>query len=358
MLWKEVPVPESHTADLVEQLRAERNLDDTGLLALIESDEASAPLAEAADKVRRSVYGTDVYVRGLIEISNVCSNNCLYCGIRAGNTAAERYRLSTDDIVACARSGYDLGYRTFVLQGGEDPALTDAFLTNIVRTIKREHPDCAVTLSVGERSAESYLALREAGADRYLLRHETATDEHYRKLHPRSMSLENRKACLFELKRLGYQVGSGFMVGSPWQTTDNLVADLRFLQELEPDMIGIGPFLRHRDTPLADFPDGSLETTLRLISILRLMFPYALIPATTALGTIHPSGRERGLAAGANVVMPNLSPVGVRGLYSLYDNKICTGEEAAECRGCLSRRVASVGYEVVTAVGNVRREVK
>lgn len=358
MLWKEVPVPESHTADLVEQLRAERNLDDTGLLALIESDEASAPLAEAADKVRRSVYGTDVYVRGLIEISNVCSNNCLYCGIRAGNTAAERYRLSTDDIVACARSGYDLGYRTFVLQGGEDPALTDAFLTNIVRTIKREHPDCAVTLSVGERSAESYLALREAGADRYLLRHETATDEHYRKLHPRSMSLENRKACLFELKRLGYQVGSGFMVGSPWQTTDNLVADLRFLQELEPDMIGIGPFLRHMDTPLADFPDGSLETTLRLISILRLMFPYALIPATTALGTIHPSGRERGLAAGANVVMPNLSPVGVRELYSPYDNKICTGEEAAECRGCLSRRVASVGYEVVTAVGNVRREVK
>lgn len=340
----------------VARLREEGTLDDAGLRSLMESPEASEPLAAAADGVRRGIYGNEVYVRGLIEISNRCRNNCYYCGIRAGNGSVERYRLSREQILSCARNGYSLGYRTFVLQGGEDPALTDAFLADVVQGIKAEHPDCAVTLSVGERPAESYAALREAGADRYLLRHETATDEHYRRLHPDSMSLANRKACLFELKRLGYQVGSGFMVGSPWQTTDHLIADLRFLQELDPDMIGIGPFLRHAATPFADFPDGSLEVTLRLISILRLMFPHALIPATTALGTIHPAGRERGLAAGANVVMPNLSPVGVRQLYSLYDNKICTGEEAAECRECLSRRVAAAGYELVTAVGNVRRE--
>lgn len=347
---------ENQAAELTERLRRERTLGDDALRELIEAEEASAPLAAAADEERRRVYGTDVYVRGLIELSNVCRNNCYYCGIRAGNPNVERYQLRAEEILECSRAGYDLGYRTFVLQGGEDPALTDEFLTAVVRQIKKEHPDCAVTLSVGERPAESYQALREAGADRYLLRHETATEEHYRRLHPQSMSLEKRKACLWELKRLGYQVGSGFMVGSPWQTTENLVADLRFLQELQPDMIGIGPFLRHADTPFADFPDGSLEVTLRLISILRLMFPYALIPATTALGTIHPAGRERGLAAGANVVMPNLSPVGVRKLYSLYDNKICTGEEAAECRGCLSRRVAAAGYEIVTDIGNVRRE--
>ena len=252
-------------------------------------------------------------------------------------------------------SGHALGYRTFVLQGGEDPALTDEFLADVVRSLRAEHPDCAVTLSVGERSEESYRLLREAGAERYLLRHETASDEHYRKLHPDSMSLENRKACLRTLKSLGFQVGSGFMVGSPWQTSNHLLADLRFLEELQPDMIGIGPFLRHADTPFSEFSNGSLETTLRLISILRLMFPYALIPATTALGTIHPAGRERGLAAGANVVMPNLSPVQVRSLYTLYDNKICTGEEAAECRGCLAKRVSGAGYEIVTARGDVRR---
>lgn len=343
------------TTDLIQRLRTERTLNDAELRQLIESESAGGPLAAEADDVRRNVYGTDVYVRGLIELSNVCKNNCYYCGIRSGNPNVDRYRLSADDIMQCARTGYALGYRTFVLQGGEDPALTDEFLANLVRRIKSRYPECAVTLSVGERSRESYAALREAGADRYLLRHETASDDHYRRLHPDSMSLANRKECLWILKDLGYQVGSGFMVGSPQQTTDNLISDLRFLQELQPDMIGVGPFLRHKDTPFSGFPNGSLEVTLRMISILRLMFPYALIPATTALGTIHPAGRERGLAAGANVVMPNLSPVGVRELYTLYDNKICTGEEAAECKGCLERRVAAAGYEIVTSVGDVRR---
>lgn len=342
---------EASTARLAEK----RTLPDEELRLLIESGGASAPLAAAADRVRREKYGTDVFVRGLIEISNYCRNNCYYCGIRAGNSKAERYRLSREDILACARTGYDLGYRTFVLQGGEDPALTDAFLADTVSSLKAEHPDCAVTLSLGERSAESYKVLREAGADRYLLRHETATDSHYQKLHPASMSLANRKNCLFALKKLGYQVGAGFMVGSPGQTTDHIVADLRFLEELQPDMIGIGPFLRHKDTPFADQPDGSLETTLRLVSILRLMFPYALIPATTALGTIHPEGRERGLAAGANVVMPNLSPADVRTLYALYDNKISTGAEGAEGLDALRRRVQGAGYEIVVDVGNVRR---
>ncbi|MBD5558829.1 MAG: [FeFe] hydrogenase H-cluster radical SAM maturase HydE [Clostridia bacterium] len=340
---------------LTETLRRERTLSDEGFRYLIESETAGAPLAEAADAVRRHVYGTDVYIRGLIELTNYCRNNCYYCGIRAGNTALERYRLTKDDILACSREGYALGFRTFVLQGGEDPRLTDAFLTDVVRSLKAEHPDCAVTLSVGERSAESYSRLREAGADRYLLRHETATDEHYRRLHPDSMSLQNRKTCLWELKRLGFQVGSGFMVGSPWQTTDNLIADLRFLEQLQPDMIGIGPFLHHADTPFAGFPDGDFERTVRLISILRLMFPYALIPATTALGTIRPDGRERGLAAGANVVMPNLSPSDVRRLYTLYDNKIATGAEGSEGLGSLRRRIADAGYRVVTDVGNARR---
>lgn len=344
-----------HTQNLVQRLEDNQTIDDAALKYLIESDNASVTLARAADSVRRRIYRDDVYIRGLIEISNRCRNNCYYCGIRAGNTDLERYHLSKEQILECSRHGYDLGYRTFVLQGGEDPAHSDDFLISVVKSIKTEHPDCAVTLSVGERPFESYRALREAGTDRYLLRHETASEDHYRKLHPGSMSLKYRKECLWEIKRLGFQVGSGFMVGSPYQTTDNIIEDLRFLQELQPDMIGIGPFLHHADTPFAEFPDGNLETTLRLISILRLMFPNALIPATTALATIDPKGRERGLAAGANVVMPNLSPTEIRSLYTLYDNKICTGEEAAEGLDRLKEQVKNAGYEVVTARGDVRK---
>lgn len=342
-------------SELIRKLAEEKSLEDIELKALLENDEADEALFRAADAKRRSVYGDEVYIRGLIEFTNYCRNNCYYCGIRCGNTNAARYRLGKEEILSCCEEGYRLGFRTFVLQGGEDPYFTDDRICDVVRTIRTRFPDCAITLSIGEKSRESYQAFFDAGANRYLLRHETANEQHYGKLHPESMSLSNRKRCLFDLKQIGYQVGSGFMVGSPWQTTDNLIEDLRFLQKLQPDMIGIGPYLTHGDTPFSSFPNGSLALTLRLVAILRLMFPYALIPATTALGTLHPQGRELGLKSGANVVMPNLSPVSVRKKYELYDNKICTGEESAQCRGCLERRVESAGYRIVTSIGNPRR---
>ncbi|MCI9627001.1 MAG: [FeFe] hydrogenase H-cluster radical SAM maturase HydE [Clostridia bacterium] len=341
----------------IYQLVRERNLPNASLAALLETANADALLFSAADTVRRQVYGDEVYIRGLIEFTNYCKNNCYYCGIRRDNQAAVRYRLDKEEILACCTEGYALGFRTFVLQGGEDPFYTDERICEIVSAIRGAFPDCAITLSIGEKSKESYLAYYNAGANRYLLRHETADAAHYGKLHPETMRLQTRKECLFHLKEIGYQVGSGFMVGSPYQTTQNLVADLRFLQELQPDMIGIGPYLRHGETPFRAFSNGSLPLTLRLIAVLRLMFPHALIPATTALGTIHPEGREMGLKAGANVVMPNLSPVSTRKLYDLYDNKICTGDEAAECRRCLEQRVAAAGYRIVTAVGDVKKEV-
>ncbi len=340
---------------LVEKLREDRDLSDSQLKALIESDEHDAALMKAADEVRRAHYGDRVYLRGLIEISSYCKNNCLYCGLRAGNRNAERYRLSEEQILSCCEEGYELGYRTFVLQGGEDPYFTDEMICEIVRQIKKRYPDCAVTLSLGEKPRESYEKYHEAGADRYLLRHETADAEHYAKLHPGDMSLENRKRCLYDLKEIGFQVGSGFMVGSPYQTTENLIADLRFLQRLQPDMIGIGPYITHKDTPFKDQQGGSLELSLRMLSILRLMFPYALLPSTTALGTIDPMGRELGLKAGGNVVMPNLSPTDVREKYAIYDNKICTGEESAQCRRCLEMRIESAGYRAVTDRGDVKR---
>ena len=328
---------------------------DNELLDILGTDKYDNVLFKKADAVRREIYGNEVYIRGLIEFTNYCKNNCFYCGIRSGNKSAQRYRLSHDEILACCKEGYSLGFRTFVLQGGEDTYYTDKMICEIVSDIKSLYPDCAVTLSIGAKSYESYKAFFDAGANRYLLRHETADETHYSKLHPHEMSLKNRKECLFNLKEIGYQVGSGFMVGSPFQTLENIVCDLHFLQELDPDMIGIGPYITHAQTPFKDYKNGSLELTLRLVSILRLMFPHALIPSTTALGTIAPNGRELGLKAGANVVMPNLSPVSVRKLYDLYENKICTGEEAAQCRGCLQRRVESAGYKIVTDVGNVKR---
>ena len=343
------------TDNLVEKLRKNRDLSDDELRKLIEDPSHDEALRKAADEVRRERYGDKVYLRGLIEISSYCKNNCLYCGLRAGNRRAERYRLSKEEILGCCGEGYALGYRTFVMQGGEDPYFTDDMICEIVREIKKRYPDCAVTLSLGEKPRESYERYFEAGADRYLLRHETADSAHYGKLHPKDMSLENRKRCLFDLKEIGYQVGSGFMVGSPYQTTDHLIADLRFLQKLQPDMIGIGPYITHQDTPFRDFHNGTVQLTLRMLSILRLMFPYALLPSTTALGTIHPSGRELGLQAGGNVVMPNLSPVKVRKKYAIYDNKICTGEESAQCRGCLEKRIESAGYRAVTDRGDVIR---
>ncbi len=333
-------------------MAADKDLSDTEFKALLETNEYDSELREAADKIRRKWYGADVYIRGLIEFTNYCKNDCFYCGIRRSNKNAERYRLSPGEILSRCAEGYGLGFRTFVLQGGEDPYYTDERVCRIVSEIRQKYPDCAITLSIGEKPRESYKAYFDAGADRYLLRHETADGAHYSRLHPSEMSLKNRKRCLFDLKDIGYQVGSGFMVGSPYQTTDNLISDLRFLKELGPHMIGIGPYITHKDTPFKDKKSGSLELTLRLISILRLMFPTALIPATTALGTIHPLGREMGLKAGANVVMPNLSPVSVRKKYELYENKICTGEEAAECRGCLEQRVMSAGYRIVVDRGD------
>lgn len=308
--------------------------------------------ADRAVAARRSVYGNDVYVRGLIEISNICKNDCLYCGIRHSNKKCSRYRLSEEEILSCCEEGYALGFRTFVMQGGEDPFFTDELLCGIIKKIKSNYPDCAVTLSLGERSYGSYKALFDAGADRYLLRHETADPDLYGKLHPKDMSFENRMECLKNLKEIGYQTGCGFMVGAPYQTNKSLAYDLKFVEQFRPAMCGIGPFIPHGATPFADFSGGTLHTTLFLLSLLRLMDPGLLLPATTALGTIHNEGREQGILAGANVVMPNLSPLSVRKKYELYDNKICTGEESAQCKSCLSRRMESIGYKIVTHRGD------
>lgn len=322
------------------------------LLNLYEDAAVAGTLAAEAVRLRKEIYGKAVYTRGLIEFTNYCKNNCYYCGIRRDNRNTKRYRLTEEEIMLCCANGYELGFRTFVLQGGEDPYFTDERMVHIIRNIIEHYPDCALTLSIGEKSYESYKQFREAGADRYLLRHETANDAHYRTLHPEEMSLAVRKQCLYDLKSLGYQVGAGFMVGSPGQTMEHLAEDLLFLQELQPQMVGIGPFIPHHDTKFSDEPAGSVQMTLFLLSMIRIMLPHVLLPATTALGTLDPLGREKGMQAGANVIMPNLSPVKNRKQYDLYDNKICTGEEAAECRGCLEQRMMSVGYELVRDRGD------
>lgn len=342
--------------NLIDKLSREHRLSLKEYQALIESytPELARYAAEKAVAVRQSVYGTEVYIRGLIEISNICRNNCLYCGIRSGNAQCSRYRLTEEEILDCCREGHSLGFRTFVLQGGEDPYFTDNRLSVLIKAIKERYPDCAVTLSLGERTRESYRILREAGADRYLLRHETADQDHYEKLHPAELSHENRMQCLRDLKELGYQVGCGFMVGSPYQTAEHLAKDLKFIEEFQPAMCGIGPFIPHRATPFADHPAGSMELTLYLLSLLRLISPTLLLPATTALGTLHPEGRELGILSGANVVMPNLSPASTRKKYELYNNKLCTGEESAECKNELERRMNAIGYQIVTARGDAK----
>lgn len=342
---------------LIDRLEAQHSLSIEEYEYLIEnqSDELTAYAAEKAVALRKQVYGTDVYIRGLIEIGNICRNDCYYCGIRRSNPACDRYRLTEAQILDCAREGYALGFRTFVMQGGEDSTFSVDVVCHLVRQIKAEFPDCAVTLSLGEFPREAYQAMFDAGADRYLLRHETANKAHYEKLHPAQMSFDNRMRCLRDLKDIGYQTGCGFMVGSPYQTARTLAEDLKFIEEFRPEMCGIGPFIPQKDTPFRDFPAGTCEQTVYLLSLLRLIQPNLLLPATTALGTIRPDGRERGLQAGANVVMPNLSPLGVRKKYALYDGKLCTGEEAAQCIGCLSRRVVSVGCRIVTARGDIIR---
>lgn len=338
--------------DLTDRLAAGEDLSDDEWRFLIEGDYEKQLLFNKADAVRRQHYGTDVYIRGLLEISNYCRNDCLYCGIRRSNAAAARYRLTEEEILACCKQGYELGFRTFVLQGGEDGYHTTRWVEGIVSRIKENYPDCAVTLSLGERPREDYEIWHRAGADRYLLRHETALRLHYEKLHPPEQSFARRVECLRDLREIGYQVGAGFMVGSPFQGTEELIADMRFLRELQPHMVGIGPFIPHHDTPFAKYPAGSLERTLTMVALTRLTLPRALIPATTALGTIHPQGREMGLKAGANVVMPNLSPADVRGQYSLYDNKAHTGQEAAEGLAALRESVAQAGYRVAVSRGD------
>ena len=337
----------------IDKLRRDRILLFDEYLALIKHREnVREYAAELARLDREDYYGNKIFIRGLIEFTNVCRNNCLYCGLRSGNDKCERYRLTPEEIISCADAGFDLGFRTFVLQGGEDPYYTDEILCGIIKEIKRSHPDCAVTLSIGERSDESYAALQKAGADRYLLRHETANKEHYEKLHPKEMRFDDRMRCIRTLKNLGYQLGVGFMVSSPGQTLEDLANEMLFLKGIKPQMVGIGPFIPHKDTPFKDETAGSAELTTFLLSLIRLTLPDVLLPATTALGTIDPLGREKGIIAGANVLMPNLSPPGVRGKYLLYDNKICTGDEAAQCIECLKKRIKSTGCEIVTDRGD------
>ncbi len=344
--------------ELTDKLKSGEKLTKNELVSLIESDKYDDILRESAFSVRKKVFGNKVYLRGLIEISSICKNDCIYCGIRASNKNAERSRMSREEIISCVKAGQKLGFSTFVLQGGEDLYYTDAVLCDIIERIKEISPDAAVTLSMGERSHDSYKTLKSAGADRYLLRHETADEAHYNILHPEDMSLENRKKCLYNLKELGYQVGSGFMVGSPYQTSENIAEDILFLEELMPDMIGIGPFIPHKDTPFSAFEQGSEKLTLKLISILRLIFPEALIPSTTALATISQDGRERGLLCGANVVMPNLSPEGARKNYNIYDNKLSVGAESAEGLKSLTDRIQSVGLCVDMGRGDAPRIYK
>ena len=309
--------------------------------------------AEAC-RVRDEIYGRRVFIRGLIEISNHCRNNCLYCGIRR-DAQCKRYRLTKEQILDCCRTGHELGFRTFVLQGGEDAWFTDDVVCDIVATIKRDFPDCAVTLSLGERGRESFKRLREAGADRYLLRHETADATHYARLHPEEMSFDHRMRCLHDLRDLGFQVGAGFMVGSPFQSVETLKKDLQFIAEFRPEMVGIGPFIPAAGTPFEHSSAGSVELTLRLLAIIRIMHPHVLLPATTALGTLHPTGRERAVMAGANVVMPNLSPQDTRALYSIYNNKLSTGSEAAESLADIRLRMEAIGMELPVDRGDFSR---
>lgn len=340
--------------ETVREIREKQNIKLEQLKQLLgqATEEDVSFLYTQAREVADEVYGKRVFKRGLIEFTNYCKNDCYYCGIRRSNVSAERYRLEKRTILACCEKGYALGYRTFVLQGGEDGYFTDERVCEIVGAIRQMYPDCAITLSIGEKSKESYKKYFDAGANRYLLRHETANNEHYGKLHPENLSLENRKQCLWDLKEIGYQVGCGFMVGSPNQTIETLYEDLCFIKELEPHMVGIGPFIPQQETPFAKETAGTLEMTLRLLAIIRLIHPHVLLPATTALGTIHEQGRELGILAGANVVMPNLSPTDVRDKYKLYDNKACTGVEAAEGDANLQLRMKAIGYELVCDRGD------
>lgn len=341
---------------LIKKLYDTKDLAKAEWLYLLENrDEEIVEYAkELADKVRTTYFGKTVYLRGLIEFTNYCHRHCIYCGIRGENEKAVRYRLTKEEILACCKEGYSLGYRTFVLQGGEDTYFTDDKVEEIVHAIYNSYPDCAITLSMGERSKKAYERFYKAGAKRYLLRHETASKALYEKLHPH-MSFEHRMSCLKDLKDIGYQVGAGFMVGVPGQTYSDLVEDMLFLKTFQPHMVGIGPFMPQKDTPLGHLPSGTVELTTFLLSLIRLMLPDVLLPSTTALATLHPSGRERGLQAGGNVVMPNLSPLSVRAKYALYDGKAYTGEESAQSKKDLIESIERAGFTVDLSMGNSPR---
>lgn len=341
---------------IIDKLLSTRSLTVEEYEALINgrTPEIQERLRIEADRLRREVYGNKVFIRGLIEISNTCKNNCLYCGIRGGNKNCDRYRLSTEEILDCCKLGYELGFRTFVMQGGEDGYFTDDVLCPLIEKIKALYPDCAVTLSLGERTRESYERLYKAGADRYLLRHEAINEELYSQLHPEELNIENRVRCLNDLKDIGFQTGCGFMVGAPYQTTRHIAEDLKFIEKFKPQMCGIGPFIPHKDTIFRDCEKGSAELTCYLLSIVRIISPAILLPATTALGTAENDGRERGILSGANVVMPNLSPEDVRSKYALYDNKISTGVESANNVKALSDKMEKIGFRVVCERGDYR----
>lgn len=333
--------------DIIEKLFLTNDIssDETVFLIQNANDEDKRLVYDKALETKQRYYGKKVYMRGLIEFSNICSRNCLYCGLRAQNSNVDRYRLSKEEILECCRQGRNLGYFTFVLQSGEDPYYTIERMEDIIKAIKSEYPECALTLSIGERSFEEYKRMKDAGADRFLLRHETASRQLYEKLHP-DMSFDKRTRCLYDLKKAGFQVGAGFMVGLPGQTEEMLAEDLHFLKKLNPEMIGIGPFIPHSKTPLKEEKGGNVEDTIFMVALARLFVPKALIPATTALGTLHEKGRELALKAGANVVMPNLTPLAYRPKYQLYENKICTGDDAAHCRVCIEKRITSAGFEI------------
>lgn len=346
--------------NLIEKLVKNRSLSIEEYKFLIDNrnDEFASLLAQKAVKIRKEIYGNDVYIRGLIEISNICKNDCHYCGIRGGNSNCERFRLSKEQILSCCENGYSLGFRTFVMQCGEDAFYSDDVMCDIVSEIKGKYPYCAITLSLGERSYESYQRLFDAGADRYLLRHETADKEHYEKLHPSNLSFDNRMKCLENLKKIGFQTGCGFMVGSPFQTSECLAKDLKFIEEFKPQMCGIGPFIPHKDTAFCDHTAGTVELTCYLLSIIRIISPSILLPATTALGSIDPVGREKGILSGANVVMPNLSPPDTRNKYSLYNNKLSVGAESAQGKALLEEKMNSIGYRIVTERGDYKNIIK
>ncbi len=340
---------------LVRKLIGTHSLSEGEYRELIElrDKESSLTLQKEAVRLRKEIYGHKVFIRGLIEVSNICKSDCYYCGIRKSNKNCDRYRLSKEDILSCCKDGYALGFRTFVMQGGEDGFFSDAFLCDVISEIKNLYPDCAVTLSLGERSRESYEKLFKAGADRYLLRHETADEEHYSRLHPENLTLRNRMECLRNLKEIGFQTGCGFMVGSPFQNTECIAEDLKFIEEFEPEMVGIGPFIPHKDTPFGNYPPGSAELTCFLLSVIRIIHPSVLLPSTTALGTLEDGGREKGILHGANVIMPNLSPTDVRDKYMLYNNKLSTGAESAQKLEELKKKIDSIGYSIVTERGDI-----